>query len=309
MNRTIVCLGYIRRSEFAFLIGDDEQLVAAMLTARDDRIIAVHWNDLRPDLSTDRAWDVRLRSWTSVDLGRCDAILILEAPAAGSISADFPRCLAAMRLIDERGIPTVNSVKSFLTIPDKRYLIERNDMPFPRTRLLTADSNVEELLADFSGTVVVKPLIGRGGSGVVRLPCVAADIRAALEPGKCYLLQEYLPAIVDGERSLYFFSKRYRYAVIKRPREGDFRSNRAHAGTQVYEPTTIELALACTAIERFDSPSLIERVDLCDGRIIEMTIGCPGFKLDVCDIASQMAEWTYEAIDLTISRGSTSQGH
>jgi hypothetical protein len=308
VSRTIGCIGYIHRPKFDFDFADDALQVGAMLEARDDAILMVHWDDLDAGLCTEQAWDVRRGEWTRADFGRCDALLILEAPAPGSKSANFARADAAMRMLRDRGMPSVNSVRSFLAYPDKRYVVERPDMPFPRTRLVTAADDVEPLLAGFGDTVVVKPLIGCGGKGVVRLPCSAEAVRAVLEPGREYLLQEYLPEIVDGERSLYFYAKRYRYAVIKRPHADEFRSNNAWGVAAPHEPTADELALATEAVARFGSPSTIERVDLCAGRVLEMTIECPGLKIALCGVERAVGHWTYEAIDLAIANEAARRG-
>ena len=110
----------------------------------------------------------------------------------------------------------------------------------------------------------------------------------------------YREEIAAGEKSLYFLAKRFRYALLKRPRAGEFRSNEEFAEHSRYEPTPAEIGLAADAVERFGSPSLIERVDLCGDRIIEMTIECPGLKISACGVHREIGPWTYEALDHAI---------
>ena len=143
-------------------------------------------------------------------------------------------------------------------------------------------------------------MIGCGGKGVVKLPRDAEAVRAAMTPGREYLLQPFLPEILAGERCLYFLAKRFRYALVKRPKPGEFRTNEGMAIYERYEPTALELRLAEDAIHRFASPSLIERVDLCGGTVLEMTIECPGLKIKRCGVEREIGPWTYEAIDLAI---------
>ena len=208
-----------------------------------------------------------------------------------------------MREILRRGIPAVNSVRTFLEYPDKRYLVERSDMPFPKTTLVTTASELGPLLADLPETVVLKPVIGCSGKGVVRLPRDEHAVRAAMEPGGDYLLQPFLPEILEGERSLYFFAKRYRYATIKRPKPGEFRGNEEFAVSERYEPSVEEIAFAEDALARFASPSLIERVDICGWHVLEMTIECPGLKIRKCGVEQEVGHWTYEALDMAIAGG------
>jgi glutathione synthase/RimK-type ligase-like ATP-grasp enzyme len=301
MPRLIGCLGYVGRPEFAFDCPSDRIQVESMLAARDDRIVMAHWDDLDAATLVARAWDVRRQEWALEDFSRCDALLILEAPAPGSKNADFAHVELAMREILRRGIPAVNSIRTFLDYPDKRYLVDRPDMPFPKTTLITTASDVAAAVAGLPAEVVLKPLVGCGGKGVLRLPRSAEAVRAALEPGREYLLQPFLPEILAGEKSLYFFAKQYRYAAIKRPKPGEFRGNEEYADSERYEPTAEELAIATDAIRRFQSPSLIERVDMCGRYVIEMTIECPGMKFKKFALDREAGVWTYEALDLAIA--------
>ena len=272
-----------------------------MLAARDDRILMAHWDDLDAESLVTQAWDIRTERWVTEDFSQCAAFLILEAPIPGSKNADFVHVEAAMREILRRGIPAVNSVRTFLEYPDKRYLVDRPDMPFPRTALVTTTTDLQPILADLPDTVVLKPIIGCSGKGVVRLPRDEVAVRNAMEPGREYLLQPFLPEILEGERSLYFFAKRYRYATIKRPKPGEFRGNEEFAVSDRYEPTPDELAFAEDALARFGSPSLIERVDMCGRHILEMTIECPGLKIRKCGVEQEVGPWTFEAIDMAIA--------
>jgi glutathione synthase/RimK-type ligase-like ATP-grasp enzyme len=301
MPRLIGCLGYIGRPEFAYDCPSDRIQIESMLAARDDRIVMAHWDDIDATALVAQAWDVRRQAWDRADFSRSDALLILEAPAPGSKNADFAHAEAAMREILDRGIPAVNSVRTFLDYPDKRYLVDRPDMPFPQTALVTTASDLDAALAGLPEEVVVKPLVGCGGKGVLRLPRSVAAVQAALAPGQEYLLQPFLPEILAGEKSLYFFAKQYRYAAIKRPKPGEFRGNEEYADSERYEPTPEEIAIASDAIRRFGSPSLIERVDMCGRHVIEMTIECPGMKFKKFALDREAGPWTYEAIDMAIA--------
>ena len=303
MSRLIGTIGYIGRPDFAYDCPPYRSQIESMLAARDDRIVMAHWDDLDAESLVTQAWDLRGERWVTEDFSRCAAFLILEAPIPGSRNADFAHADLAMREILRRGIPAVNSVRTFLEYPDKRYLVERSDMPFPKTTLVTTASELGPLLADLPETVVLKPVIGCSGKGVVRLPRDEHAVRAAMEPGGDYLLQPFLPEILEGERSLYFFAKRYRYATIKRPKPGEFRGNEEFAVSERYEPSVEEIAFAEDALARFASPSLIERVDICGWHVLEMTIECPGLKIRKCGVEQEVGHWTYEALDMAIAGG------
>ncbi len=302
MSRTIGSLGYVGRPDFAYDCPSDQIMIESMLACRDDRIVMAHWDDLDAGSLVTRAWDVRGERWATEDFSRCDALLLLEAPAPGSKNADFDHADVAMREILRRGIPAVNSIRSFLEYPDKRYLVDRPDMPFPKTALVTRETDLTPILTGLPSEVVLKPLIGCGGKGVLRLPRAAEAVREAMAPGREYLLQAFVPEILDGEKSLYFFAKKFRYAAIKRPKPGEFRANEEHAVSDRYEPTGDEIAFAEAALRRFGSPSLIERIDMCGRHVIEMTIECPGLKLKKFNLQEEAGPWTYEALDMAMEQ-------
>ncbi len=303
MSRTIGCLGYIGRPDFEYDCPVDQTQIASMLAANDDRIVMAHWDDIDAATLVTPAWDIREERWVTEDYSRCGAFLILEAPSPGSRNADFDHADKAMREILRRGIPSVNSVRTFLQYPDKRYLVDRPDMPFPKTVLVTKDADVASILFDFPDEVVLKPIIGCSGKGVMKLPRDAEALREAMTPGRDYLLQPFLPEILEGEKSMYFLAKKFRYAAIKVPKPGEFRANEEHAVSICYEPTDEELKLAEEAIRRFACPSLIERIDLCGRYVLEMTFECPGLKIKKCGVEREIGIWTYEAIDMAIARG------
>ena len=303
MTRTIGCLGYVGRPEFAYDCPSDRVQVESMCAARDDRIVMAHWDDLDAVSLEAHAWDVRRGVWGLEPFSRCDALLILEAPVPGSKNANFAHAELAMREILHRGIPAVNSIRTFLEYPDKRYLVDRPDMPFPKTTLITTATDLGPVLATLPAEVVLKPVIGCGGKGVMRLPRDEEAVRGGMEPGRDYLIQPFVPEILDGEKSLYFFAKQYRYAAIKRPKPGEFRSNEEHSISERYEPTGEERSFAEEAIRRFASPSLIERVDMCGRSVIEMTIECPGMKMKKFALEREAGPWTYEALDMAIAWG------
>lgn len=299
-KRTIGVIGYFEQTVFDFDFAVDRRQIESMLAARDDDFLLVHWEDLDLALKTGHAWDIRRGVWTAADLGACDALMILEAPWPGTTRASFPRSQEMLRSMVDRGLVVLPAARTFLDFVDKRYLLERDDMPFPRTVLLTTTSDIPALLADFGETVIVKPIVGFSGMGVLKLPNDADRVRESLLPGQEYLLQEYLPAIADGERCLFFFAKKFRYAIVKRLHAGEYIANADRAEFEAYEPTAAELALARDAVERFGSPSLIERIDIVGSKVIEMTIDSPGLAIHIAGVEREVGHWTYEALDRAI---------
>ncbi len=79
------------------------------------------------------------------------------------------------------------------------------------------------------------------------------------------LVQPFVPAIADGERSLVFLGGRLSHAVRKVPAAGDFRSQR-HLGASetAHEPDSAELQVALAAMAVAPGRLTYARVDLVD---------------------------------------------
>lgn len=146
----------------------------------------------------------------------------------------------------------------------KRYLVELAGagLPVVPTRLLGSG----ETLAGVSGRVVLKPEIAAGGDGIglfdAEDPAATAHLAALYARGDV-LLQPYLPAVQDGERSLIYLGGEFSHAVRKVPAAGDFRVQLEYGGvTTRHEPTAAELRVADAALSAVGADLLYARVDL-----------------------------------------------
>ena len=79
------------------------------------------------------------------------------------------------------------------------------------------------------------------------------------------IVQPFVPAIADGERSLVFLGGRLSHAVRKVPASGDFRSQAHLGGTEVpHEPDSAEVQVALAAMAAAPGRLTYARVDLVD---------------------------------------------
>jgi glutathione synthase len=137
-----------------------------------------------------------------------------------------------------------------LIINDPRGLREANEKIYalqfpafvPRT-MVTA--NRELLLAfpaEVGGKAVIKPLDGAGGFGVLGLSVGDQNARAIVdlltgEGRKPAMIQEYLPAVREGDKRILLLDGEPLGAILRVPRADDIRSN-IHVGGAV-EPTDV----------------------------------------------------------------------
>lgn len=146
----------------------------------------------------------------------------------------------------------------------KRYLLDlaAAGVPVVPTRLLTASDGLEGA----TGRIVLKPEIAAGADGIGLFdaadPAAAVHL-AGLRARGDVLLQPYLPAVQDGERSLMYLGGRFSHAVRKVPATGDYRVQEEHGGhTTPYPPSAAELRVAELALAHVGQELLYARVDL-----------------------------------------------
>jgi hypothetical protein len=284
-NLHITCIGYLKRP-FSFYDIDDEVL-AKGLQARGHDVSLCDWNDITPTLRATRRYDTSGKECLSLPLARADALLFLESPYRGSPWASRESVYALLRTIAQEGIPSVNPVSSFFEHPDKRYCLSlQGKLPLPKTFLATEP--LEEKLAVLGDKIILKPIDGGGGYGVELLDNDLAKVRAKLSGEQ--LLQEFILDITQGERSLFFFDKQFTYAIIKRPRPGEYKTNEVHCERiEEYLPTSREIAIGEKAVRAMATTAQVQRVDMTPTTIMEITQDCPGtYTTYICEQTRQL---------------------
>jgi len=114
--------------------------------------------------------------------------------------------------------------------------------------------------------IVVKPAIDGGARHAWRGqrddPSLSRIAERLADHGDV-VVQPFVPAIVDGERSLVFLGGRFSHAVRKVPKAGDYRSQRHLGGREVdHEPDSAELQVALAAMAAAPGRLTYARVDL-----------------------------------------------
>jgi RimK family alpha-L-glutamate ligase len=141
----------------------------------------------------------------------CDIVLVRGVPR-GSLEQVVFR-VDVLHALAAAGVRAVNSAHAIERTVDKflaSALLARAGLPTPRTIACERAADAEKAFAELGGDVIVKPLFGSMGHGMVRVedPDVAMRVFRALELERAvYYLQETLPhagrdvrALVVGER-------------------------------------------------------------------------------------------------------------
>lgn len=203
--------------------------------------------------------------WSQLPEGKPDLILPLIAWGYHNAPVAFR---AAMMSLKAAGHKVLNAPEILGWNVDKHYLRDLAEagiriVPTQFVPKLTAEA-VAQARVDFGERLVIKPTISAGA----KLTAVwdAADVvpgGEALPDGPC-LIQPFLPAIQsEGEWSLIFLGGEFSHAVLKTPKEGDFRSQPDYdAHLRLKTPPQEALELARAAIEYVGDGLLYARVDM-----------------------------------------------
>jgi glutathione synthase/RimK-type ligase-like ATP-grasp enzyme len=209
-------------------------LLATALTTRGFDVEFVAWNDPALDLSTAAACVIR-STW------------------------DYPEHLDDFRRwLDIANAQTLllNGIELVRWNLHKRYLLdlEAADIPIVPTVVVSKCGALDHArLSDEPGSshVIVKPAVGVGSFGVMRLPLGGRvqEAVAELAAEGDVLVQPYVPSIEsEGEISTVIIDGKVSHAVAKTPAVGDYRVQAHHGGHNARIGTSAELNLLASRV-------------------------------------------------------------
>jgi len=130
-------------------------------------------------------------------LESCETLLVRAIPG-GSLEQVIYR-MDTLHRLENAGVRVINSAAAIERTVDKYYtlsLAEDAGLPTPRTIVAERFDDAVAAYDELGGDVVIKPLFGSEGRGIVRItdPDSAHRVFKALELGNyVYYLQEYIP--------------------------------------------------------------------------------------------------------------------
>ena len=158
-------------------------------------------------------------------------------------------------------------------------------LQFPELMAPTLVASDVELLRQFAAThgeVVLKPLGGRAGQGVIRSSGEAPGLGALLElvtqqQKLPVMIQAFLPQVSEGDKRILLVNGEPLGAVNRKPKAGEFRSNLAVGG----QPEATDLSPRERQICDVLRPALIEAglffvgIDVIAGHLSEINVTSP----------------------------------
>ena len=185
-----------------------------------------------------------------------------------------------LELAERHGVTVINRPAALRAWNEKLSALRWSHLMAPT---LVA-SRVEELAAFTAahGEVVLKPLGGRAGQGVVFAAAGTPGLRALLElvtgmETLPVMVQAFLPGVAAGDKRILLVNGEPLGAVNRVPSGGEFRSNLAVGG----QPQATDLSAAERAICAELAPALRAEglffvgIDVIDGRLSEINVTSP----------------------------------
>jgi glutathione synthase len=188
-----------------------------------------------------------LGDFKRVDLAAFDVILLRQDPP---FDMNYIDSTFFLEKVHPRTL-VVNDPVSVRNAPEKLFVTD-----FPALQPPTLITSDREAIADFRrkhGDVVLKPLNGRGGSGVTRHladdPNLEAllEIHAELSP-EPVILQKFLPSVTKGDKRILLIDGEAVGAINRVPQKGQIRSNLAVGGRAEAVELTARDREICAAI-------------------------------------------------------------
>jgi glutathione synthase len=212
-----------------------------------------------------------------VDLDGFDAIFVRKDPPFDTAYLHLTQMLD---LVKDRTL-VLNDPAGLRGANEKLFALRFSHL-MPRTLVSRERDAILAFTRDVGGRAVLKPLDGAGGSGVVALTTGDKNARALAdlltrEGRELCMVQEYLPAVEQGDKRVLVLGGKLLGAILRVPREDDLRAN-IHVGGQVH-PTSLSPEEERIVTEL--GPVLLDHglyfvgLDLIGGKLIEVNVTSP----------------------------------
>lgn len=237
-----------------------------------------------------------------VRLADVEAVLIRKDPPFDAMYLYATLILERVRgrtllMNDPRGLRDCN---------EKLYALHFSKW-MPRTLVSSNAEEIFDFVKSVGGMGVIKPLDLAGGSGVMMLSPADKNARSivelvTVEGTRFAMVQEFLPAVVDGDKRILLIDGKVLGAINRIPRGDDFRSN-IHVGGSVeaVEVTEQERRMIDDIAPRLKQDGLVfVGLDVIGGKLTEVNVTSPTGIQQLSqhmkrDAAADVIEWVEKA--------------
>jgi len=211
-----------------------------------------------------------------LDLASMDVVLLRQDPPFDLAYITSTHLLEQL----QPKVLVVNDPVSVRNAPEKLFVM--NYPQFMPKTLITRSKAAIEAFREEHGEVVMKPLHGHGGASVFKVTrqdpnfgslydLFAATFREA------WVVQQFLPAVVKGDKRIVLIDGKAAGAVNRVPAENDIRSNMVRGGAAAATEFTPREKEICDTLgpELKRQGLMLVGIDVIDGYLTEINVTSP----------------------------------
>jgi glutathione synthase/RimK-type ligase-like ATP-grasp enzyme len=176
-----------------------------------------------------------------------------------------------LKMLEQTGIYVLNPASTLLSNRHKFYLqqLEKHGINIIPTAFIprTESFSLPAIITTEWNKAVIKPAVSAGSYLTKVFTTGEADTiekeYSTIARERDLLIQPFLPEVIsNGEISLLYFNRQFSHAVLKTPKQGDFRVQQEFGGhTVAYTPTAETLEAAGNILQKIPGELLYARVD------------------------------------------------
>ena len=261
---------------------------AALMQATDRKNIKV-WICTPQDLEArgDEVWasstEVKTLPWLSLKKNECiplakfNCIWMRKDPP---VNEGYLYATHLLEVAERKGVKVINKPSSLRAWNEKLGALRYSHLMAPTI----VASKVNDLInfANINKDVVVKPLGGKGGQGVIRITKDSPAIRAMIElitsqEELPVMMQKFIPEVNEGDKRIILVNGEPLGAINRIPKEGDFRSNLAMGGKAEETNLTLKEEKICDELsDHLKNEGLFfVGIDVINGMLSEINVTSP----------------------------------
>ena len=261
---------------------------AALMQASAKKNIEI-WTCTPQDLEArgDEVWassiKVAINPWISfkendcIPLAKFNCIWMRKDPP---VNEGYLYATHLLEVAERKGVKVINKPSSLRAWNEKLGALRYSHLMAPTI----VASKVKDLInfAESNEEVVIKPLGGKGGQGVIRLTRNSPGIKAIIElitsqEELPVMMQKFIPEVQEGDKRIIIVNGDPIGSINRIPQGGDFRSNLAMGGKA--EKTTLtnkEKSICSELSQHFKNEGLFfVGIDVINGMLSEINVTSP----------------------------------
>lgn len=173
----------------------------------------------------------------------------------------------------------------------------------PPTQIARTPDQLRQCLQDMGGDMILKPVLGFGGRGILRArkddPNLSTMFELATQEGQRYTVaQAFLPQAKDGDKRILLVDGDVAGAVLRVPAQGELRGNLHVGGQAVATQLSPKEQEICASVGPFlrDRGQFFVGIDVIGGLLTEVNVTSPTGMQEINEIGQLTGAATMESV-------------